>query len=178
MICTSYSDAWFKENIRRNVINTFANVIRDNVFQFDGIVVRGVSGMLFGPILANQFNLKFIIARKKCELSNGNSHASFQLEGNYDIKKYVIVDDCICSGNTVLGIVKDMCNVIPEAEYAGLFLWNDSSEGRKYSFSPKVYYSSEYEKRCREIVYNKPIVKIQIYNNNDEIILNGSYYKE
>jgi hypoxanthine phosphoribosyltransferase len=153
MIRTSYSDAWFNENNRRNVINTFANVIRDNVFQFDGIVARGVSGMLFGPILANQFNLKFIVARKKHELSAGNSHASFQLEGNYDIKKYVIVDDCISSGNTVLGIIADMHYGIPTAEYAGTFLWNDGSK-RKYCFSP-VYCSNESEKIYRKTVYEK-----------------------
>lgn len=170
---TSYNDTWFNLDYRKNVIATFGNIIKDKVFDFDGIVVRGMSGMLMGPILADKYNLKLMIARKECELTSGNSHASYMLEGNTDFLKYVIVDDCVSMGGTVRGIIKDIQDRWDKEQsmtprYAGLFLYNQCHLS-KNSF--KGWASSQRDRHINDIVIDKPVVCI------DRDTFQGKYFK-
>lgn len=68
---------------------------------FDGIAVRGVSGMVIGSAVAYKMRLPLLIVRKK----DGN-HSTMKVEGDESIKRYVIIDDFIGTGATVEEIVK------------------------------------------------------------------------
>lgn len=70
-----------------------------------GLVFRGVSGMVVGIRAADKTKRHYAIVRK----SKNNNHSSRLVEG-FRPKKYIIVDDFICSGATVRAIVKAMDN--------------------------------------------------------------------
>jgi len=67
--------------------------------EFDSFAFSGFSGALVAPVLAMNLNKTMIHVRKESDLRN--SHAYRLLEGDFDAKKYIIIDDFIGSGNTV-----------------------------------------------------------------------------
>jgi phosphoribosylpyrophosphate synthetase len=83
-----------------------ANLKNSNV-EFRTIVVRGVSGLVFGSMLAHTMGKGLTVVRKP----NDSSHSPHLVEGllpesPYD--KWLIVDDFISTGATIYSIVKAM----------------------------------------------------------------------
>lgn len=75
----------------------------------DAIVVRGTSGIsvAFGMRMLTDF--PFIVARKPGESHHSYDQLSLIQDGNsWTVEKYVILDDVICSGDTVNGIIRDL----------------------------------------------------------------------
>jgi adenine/guanine phosphoribosyltransferase-like PRPP-binding protein len=88
--------------------------------QFDSIVVSGVSGLTMGAILAHELGKNLVIVRKDGE----KSHSSYAVEGDPGYH-YLIVDDLICSGETllrVLNVMKRDCGQRPKC--FGFFAYN------------------------------------------------------
>lgn len=80
---------------------------------FDAIAFMGTSGALVAPMLAAKMKKGLILVRKGGPRSNG-SHSASVVEGALDSKRYVIVDDFICSGRTVKSIVSKLEKYMPK----------------------------------------------------------------
>lgn len=88
----------------RTTIRLAKKSLRPIKDQFDAIAVRGVSGLLSGPILALALNKGLIVVRKDKE----PRHSHNMVEGDKSAAKYVIVDDLIDSGETVKEIIENV----------------------------------------------------------------------
>jgi adenine/guanine phosphoribosyltransferase-like PRPP-binding protein len=79
----------------RNAVKALKEI--DKVTPFDTIAFCGVSGCLIGPLLATSLKKEMIVVRKPRD----DRHSSYEVEGNADVKNYIIVDDLISSGDTM-----------------------------------------------------------------------------
>ena len=52
------------------------------------------------------------------------THSSFRIEGFKGSRRYIIVDDLVCSGETVCDIYKSVKCFAPEAELVGMIGYN------------------------------------------------------
>jgi len=87
---------------------------------FDSIACRGVSGMMFAPILAHLMHKTVTVVR----VDNEGTHSSCLVEGNLTHGlRYVIVDDCISSGKTVETIYRDIKAQVPSATCVAIYLY-------------------------------------------------------
>jgi len=72
--------------------------------KFDAIAFTGSSGAAIAFYLAIEHEIPLIYVRKEAEESHGNIIEGTTMAGT--IKKYLIVDDFVCSGATVCRIIK------------------------------------------------------------------------
>ena len=70
---------------------------------FDSIACSGVSGLIITPQVSEILNKHLIIVRKK----NEERYSEFTVEGT-NPGRYIILDDLICSNNTVKHIMKSI----------------------------------------------------------------------
>jgi adenine/guanine phosphoribosyltransferase-like PRPP-binding protein len=130
--------------------DSFVKLIQESKVEFKYIVVRGLSGILMGTLVAAQMGKALAIVRKKDEGCHG---FSVEAGGNWgDTMKgdFIIIDDLIDSGATMQAIFTEM------KEYhilcSGIFLYyqntkhgkrlKDCSVGKNYDyagFNPKIY---------------------------------------
>lgn len=80
-------------------IEVLAKLLEPHSDKFDTIVFRGMSGALVGPALAHALKKDMLLVRKPEE--KNYSHSAYPAEGNYELEKYIIVDDLIASGKTI-----------------------------------------------------------------------------
>ena len=95
-----------------------------DVPDFDKIVVRGVSGITFGAVLAHLLDKALFIIRKSEEWSHSGSIVTGPRGG-----RYLIVDDFISGGNTMRAIAEDMAAHDPGATVVGVFLYRGGYMG-------------------------------------------------
>jgi orotate phosphoribosyltransferase len=99
---------YFKEALHptmlRWLVNRAVRELKKADVDFDTIAFRGVSGALFGPPLAVRMNKSMLVVRKE------SSHSVYPIEGNKATQKYIIVDDFVSSGATVLTIKEKIKN--------------------------------------------------------------------
>src|SRR5271157_2919582 len=109
----SYSRAVLDtENLRKNIA-TLAKTAK--ALDFDAIAFRGHSGSLLAAPLALKLKKSLILVRKPSE----DSHSAFDVSGDVAAKRYLIVDDLICSGATVRSIVEEVKVFAPNAVCIG-----------------------------------------------------------
>lgn len=103
-IVSNYLNDLFDITKRNKIIKKLLRQIRYLRLkqQVDGIVVRGVSGLLIGPIIAHKTKLPLAIIRKE-----DDSHSPFRIEGIIKTN-YIILDDLINTGNTIKTIIEQM----------------------------------------------------------------------
>jgi hypothetical protein len=84
---------------------------------FDSIACCGVSGLMVVPQIAEILNKNIIVVRKgeKC-------YSEFQTEGVSPIR-YIILDDLICSGDTVKHIKNTIHYEYPYSKCVGLYCY-------------------------------------------------------
>lgn len=92
---------------------------------FDTIAFSGTSGAGLAYVLSYSLNIPLLMVRKKTD----DTHSIFHVEGNTDVKKYLIIDDLIFTGDTAAHIVKSIYDVAPFAKCVGLLLYNTSRTG-------------------------------------------------
>ena len=110
--------------------------------KFDSIVVTGNSGTIFGGALAYTLKKSLILIRKK----GVDSHSWRVVEGNANCKKWIFVDDCVCSGNSRDRCGRWMKTFCPFATYMGIYLYNDNK------YLPPTNYMAEL--KCQEETLN------------------------
>ena len=93
---------------------------------FDAIACCGTSGMLVVPQISELLNKNIIVVRKTTE----KTYSRFIVEGASTLN-YIIVDDLICSGNTVKYIRKQIKIETPRSQCVGVYCY--MPEGAAYS---------------------------------------------
>jgi orotate phosphoribosyltransferase-like protein len=84
---------------------------------FDSIACCGASGMMVVPQIAELLNKNIMLVRK-----NEKSYSDFDIEGVAPFR-YIIVDDLICSGNTVRNIKNKIRNEYSRAICVGIYCY-------------------------------------------------------
>ncbi len=102
--------------------------------KYDVIVVRGISGLLFGSMLALRTGKKLAIVRKKTE----TAHSSNAMEG-FVGGRYLFVDDLIDTGETYSATRKAFISACRDARkkfrFVGCYLYDETdynSQGPNY----------------------------------------------
>lgn len=98
------SDLIRPDRLRHKVMQAKAALKK---YDYDSIAVRGVSGLLIGPMLASACKKTLIVVRK--EKANGlECHSYNQVEGDAAARRYIIVDDLVDSGHTASTIIESV----------------------------------------------------------------------
>jgi len=88
---------------------------------FDTIVFRGMSGGLVAPTVAMMLGKELLLVRKPKD-----SHSTHILQGNYNVHRYIIIDDFVATSNTVRTIIRTLDERLPhETVPVALFLYNE-----------------------------------------------------
>lgn len=108
------------------VIHNICSLIAKSKVTFDAIAFRGASGSLVAPIVALKLEKQLIMIRK-----DDNNHSYHSIEGYVDSQRFIIIDDLICTGNTICEILRKirMCSDVyslQTAKCAGIFLYNQN----------------------------------------------------
>lgn len=96
---------------------------------FDTIAFTGMSGCLFAPILAYTMKKEIACVRK----SSMGTHSDCIVEGFYNTKKYIIVDDFIASGDTIKRIILKMLKHARDARCVGVYCYYKEDRMGKFS---------------------------------------------
>lgn len=130
-------------------LDRFIKLIQGSKVDFKYVVVRGLSGVLMGTLVATKMGKSLAIVRKTTEGSHGFSvEAGGGTWGDTMKGNFIIIDDLIDSGATVHSILTEMkdYNIL----CSGVFLYYDSNKNGKRlqecssrydfaGFNPKVY---------------------------------------
>jgi adenine/guanine phosphoribosyltransferase-like PRPP-binding protein len=93
---------------------------------FDAIAFRGMSGALLAPLLAYKLHKTVIMVRKpKCTDEDCQDHSRYRVEGDINAKRYLILDDFMCSGRTINVIVKEVSKFAPDAKCIGTLFYQE-----------------------------------------------------
>ncbi len=125
-IVSTYLISAFNPVIVKMIIKSFKKAIKNNLFgDFETIAIRGTSGLLIGPILAQVTDKRIIVVRKE----EHKAHTSRICEGYLKTQNYIIVDDTIDTGTTIKtikdcvdGTVKNETDEWPTLK--GIFLYS------------------------------------------------------
>jgi hypothetical protein len=105
--------------------------VKMRAVDFDTLIGRGLSGTLAAQLFARALGVHFAIVRKDTD----HSHSFNTVEGNVG-KRWVFVDDLVCSGETrdlVRNAMKTFCERHQfESEYVGDYLFYEGG-----TFRPK-----------------------------------------
>lgn len=85
---------------------------------FDSIACCGTSGLMVVPQVAELLNKNIILVRKK----NDKCYSDFAVEGVKPFR-YIILDDLICSGNTVRHIRRSIEDEYNNTKCVGLYCY-------------------------------------------------------
>ena len=126
-------------------VNKIAKLLKR--YDFDGIAFRGMSGALVAPLLAFVCKKSLLMVRKP--KTEEMSHADYPVEGDANVKRYIIIDDFMSSGNTCRTIVKQVNVFAPTAICIGVLFYNDPI---KYGSAAKI------ESLYRHFTDNSPLI--------------------
>jgi len=93
---------------------------------YDTIAFTGMSGAGLAFILSHALGIPLMCARKKDDSSHFTEfirETDSRCEGHVSIGRYLIVDDCIASGDTMRYIIKSIKKISPAAECAAIILY-------------------------------------------------------
>lgn len=127
----------------RNVIQKICKVLKKHDNKFDTIVFRGMSGTLISPTVSLYLRKKMLLVRKQDQ-----SHSPLSVEGDYEVKKYIIIDDCIDSGNTIRSILSKIFEFNRKAKPVGVLLYNDYRSELKFGANDREYIFKNIYKDC------------------------------
>jgi len=87
-------------------------------FWYDAIACSGASGMLVVPQIAELLKKNIIVVRKR----NEKCYSDFEIEGP-STKQYIIIDDLICSGNTIKHMIRSIHEETPRSRCMGIYTY-------------------------------------------------------
>jgi orotate phosphoribosyltransferase-like protein len=102
---------------------------------FDSVSCCGTSGLLVVPQISELLNKNILIVRKPHN-EKLREYSEFTLEGVAP-KRYVIIDDLICSGKTIRYIMKEIKEEHPHAICVGVYCYMRDSCG--YRNAPHIF---------------------------------------
>jgi adenine/guanine phosphoribosyltransferase-like PRPP-binding protein len=112
----SHTSRVLNHKYRNRVIIDAYTKLQKVDFWFDAIACSGSSGLLVVPQIAELLKKNIIIIRKN--ITDG--YSDFMVEGA-STHQYIIIDDLICSGNTVKRIINNIKIEIPRSKCMGVY---------------------------------------------------------
>lgn len=113
-------------------VKTFVDIVDNTVrvlkkfrktTPFDAIAFTGTSGAAVAYPLSYRMKLPLLCVRKPTENSHYVSSGNGEIEGYIDTKRYLIIDDFTCSGDTIRRIIDVIAKDLPSAECAAIALY-------------------------------------------------------
>ena len=104
--------------VRNKIIIKAVCDLRKLSDNFDSIACCGTSGLMVVPQIAELLNKNIIMIRKK----NEKCYSDFAIEGVKPFR-YIIVDDLICSGNTLRHITRTIEHEYERTKCIGLYCY-------------------------------------------------------
>lgn len=104
--------------IRTKIIIKAVCDLRKISDEFDSIACCGSSGLMVVPQVAELLNKNIVLVRKEQE----KRYSNFAIEGIAPFR-YIILDDLICSGNTVRHIKRTIKDEHPRSKCIGLYCY-------------------------------------------------------
>lgn len=94
---SSYLDGPFDITLRRFTVSVLVRYLQPRLYDgdFTHIYVRGVSGLTIGSMVAYELDAPMVVLRKS------ESHGDGPLEGLTNEARCCIIDDLLCSGDTL-----------------------------------------------------------------------------
>lgn len=114
----SHTSRVLNHKYRNGVIIKAVCELRKISNDFDSIACTGISGLIVVPQIAELLNKNIIIIRKDIE----KRYSEFQIEGVTPFR-YIIVDDLICSGQTVRHIKDTLKSECPRSHCMGVYCY-------------------------------------------------------
>jgi orotate phosphoribosyltransferase-like protein len=126
------SASWLNQAVCKDGVS---QIVKDAVkalkgVDFDTIAFRGISGALVAPIVAHKLKKEIALVRKPEE----KTHSYCKYEGHLSIERYVIIDDLVCSGETIAATVLKVRSLVPGAKFVGVYLYHRSTGGEQPGF--------------------------------------------
>lgn len=136
IVATSAHEAaqWLRDAVTKDGVATIVKAATRTLksIEFDTIVFRGMSGALIAPIIAHKMGKEIVMLRKP----DAATHSGYKYEGFIDVKRYVIIDDFVSSGDTVATIINRMRSA-GDSKFVGLYLYYSNTE-RAGFYTPEV----------------------------------------
>ena len=111
----SHTSRVLSHKYRNKIIMETYSYLKKLDIEYDGIACCGASGMLVVPQIAELLKKNIILVRKKLD-----GYSDFWIEGA-NCHKYIILDDLICSGDTVKHIISSIKNDTPLSQCIGVY---------------------------------------------------------
>lgn len=148
---TTYLGSIFNQNCFPRMVRKLVAKIKKSGVQFDTIVFRGSSGSMVAPLVALKLKKELTHIRKR-----DNNHYHCELEGYVGASNFIIVDDLICSGETINEMFRVVRSVennlwsddappIKTAKCVGIFLYHSSKEDGEHKVRFKRNNSEKWE---------------------------------
>jgi len=108
------------------IINSYSYLNKLDIY-YDSIACCGTSGLMVVPQIAELLKKNIILVRKQID-----GYSDFLVEGSA-ANQYIIIDDLVCSGNTVKHIIKNIRRETPRSKCVGVYCYMpEESSYRKY----------------------------------------------
>ena len=147
-ISTSYlQHVFYHDTFQRTVDKTVTMAERlKKETLFDTIVFSGISGSALAFILSHWMNMPLLCVRKLGENSHYHNQTKRVLEGNVEnMRRYLIVDDFISSGDTCRRIVESIRDTNPRAKCVAMLMYAAYQDSEfkhpDWDYSVRVYSS-------------------------------------
>lgn len=143
-IKTGYLREVYYKDVFNKKIKQCYNILKEfgKKNKFDTILFTGNSGAAFAYPLSLSLKKHLLCLRK------GRSHFGTGFEGNFDVKKYIIVDDFVESGNTVDRLLTKTSKTFKLSNCVGILLYCGNQSGVCQGYS---YYDYHYKNINKQI---------------------------
>jgi adenine/guanine phosphoribosyltransferase-like PRPP-binding protein len=114
---SSHTCRVLNHKVRNKAIIKAVCDLRNIINEFDSIACCGISGLMVVPQIAEILNKHIIIVRKPEQ-----SYSNFVMEGVVPVR-YIVIDDLICSGETLNHITNTINEECPKSKCIGLYCY-------------------------------------------------------
>ena len=124
MITSDYLKPALSHDMLKECVDAIVKRARKMNVEFDAVAFRGMSGALVAPAVAMRLKKTLLMVRKDI----ANTHSSKLVEGKVETA-YIIVDDLISSGQTIVETVKAIKSFNRKAKCVATMLYNQDGSG-------------------------------------------------
>jgi len=117
IVASAYTEELFDKQKFKKMIQDAKKFIQEKTKETGvvptGLISTGISGNTFATVLAYELDLDVVIVRKAGESSHANKTVEGLSVGRGVVNRLIIVDDFICSGDTIKRIISTV-NKLPD----------------------------------------------------------------
>ncbi len=136
---TTYLRPLFTPKVFKTLVREMVTVIKQSGLKPDAIAFTGSSGTMIAPTVAANLGIYSLLIRKPSE----KAHSLYRIEGmgrGLSSKTYIILDDLICSGETVRNIRDKVSNHNSTWKLTGCVMYSQESMTVLLPFSECRYF--------------------------------------